>query len=103
MMMFLSIDFPPVLNRFLHGFRFSHYLFFPQIFNQEEKKYQYTQETPGQFGVVVADVGFLKNTGHDFLLIFGFIALVILIKIIDSITNFIKKRSNKVYNEPEAV
>jgi len=32
MILFLSIDYPPQLNHFLYGFRYSHYLFLPQIF-----------------------------------------------------------------------
>ena len=32
MLLFLAIDYPPHLNHFLYGFRYSHYLFLPQIF-----------------------------------------------------------------------
>lgn len=32
MVLFLAIDYPPPLNRFLYGFRYSHYLFLPQVF-----------------------------------------------------------------------
>ena len=32
MVLFLSIDFTPQLNYFLYGFRYSHFLFLPQIF-----------------------------------------------------------------------
>jgi len=38
MILFLSIDYPPQLNKFLYGFRFSHYLFLPSIFRSDPEQ-----------------------------------------------------------------
>lgn len=35
---FFNVDFPPILNYFIYGFRYSHYLFLPQIFNNNNNK-----------------------------------------------------------------
>ncbi len=32
LLIFLNVDYPPILNNFLYGFRYAHYLFLPQIF-----------------------------------------------------------------------
>ena len=34
MILFLDIDYPPNINHFLYGFRYSHYMFLPQIFKK---------------------------------------------------------------------
>lgn len=81
MVLFLSIDYPPQLNHFLYGFRYSHFLFLPQIFRKDPEE-EYSSETPDKFGVVVPDVHFVKNTGHDFIIIFVAIGLLILCKLI---------------------
>jgi hypothetical protein len=82
MVLFLSIDFPPQLNHFLYGFRYSHYLFLPQIFRGSAQD-TYTTSTPDQFGVIVPDVNFINNTGHDFIIIFATVAILIFCKIVE--------------------
>ncbi len=80
MVLFLSIDFPPQLNHFLYGFRYSHYLFLPQIFRGNAQD-TYTTSTPDQFGVIVPDVNFINNTGHDFIIIFTTVSVLIFCKV----------------------
>lgn len=80
MVLFLSIDFPPQLNRFLYGFRYAHFFFLPQIFRINLQT-QYTTATPNQFGVIVPDVNFINNTGQDFIIIFAVLFLLILCKL----------------------
>lgn len=82
MVLFLSIDFPPQLNHFLYGFRYSHYLFLPQIFRGSAEN-TYTTSTPDQFGVIVPDVNFIDNTGHDFIIIFVTVAVLVLSKMME--------------------
>jgi hypothetical protein len=97
MLSFLQIDYSPGLNYFLYGFRYSHYLFFPQIFRPQEIK-EYS-ETPGKFGIIVPDADFLSNTGHDFLIIFVCMGVVMAVKLADFLlTSSIK--NNKVSNDP---
>ena len=49
--------------------------------------------------MVVQDVNFLKNTGHDFLIIFAAVGVLLLAKTIDSII-ICKLKANRVSNEP---
>lgn len=68
MLLFLSVDYPPPLNHFLYGFRYSHYLFLPQVFRGTPEQ-EYSSSTPDKFGVVVPDVYFLNNAGPSFIII----------------------------------
>lgn len=96
MILFLSIDYPPPLNHFLYGFRYSHYLFLPQIFRNNPAE-DYTTSTPDKFGVVVPDVSFLRNTGHDFIIIIASLSVLLLCKITEIIFIKISQcRKNKV-------
>lgn len=81
MVLFLSIDYPPHLNHFLYGFRYSHYLFLPQIFRTNPSK-EYSSYTPDKFGVVVPDVYFLNNTGQIFIIIGSSVGLLVLSKLV---------------------
>jgi hypothetical protein len=81
-LLFLSTDFPPVLNYFLVGFKYSHFLFIPQIFNKFQPTIT-TSNTPLKLGILVGDIDFFSNTGHDFLIIFALIGLIIAVKVAD--------------------
>jgi hypothetical protein len=83
------------LNHFLYGFRFSHYLFLPQIFKNEGSSFD---QTPHKFGVVVADANFLNNTGHDFIIIFIAVAVLIICKMTQLIISKMINSGNKVQN-----
>lgn len=74
-LLFVAMEYPPNLNYFLYGFRFAHYLFLPSIFNVTTP----LQDGPGKFGTIVADVNFLRNTGHSFLLLFIVLGLGLLL------------------------
>jgi hypothetical protein len=81
-LVFLSVDYPLQLNHFLYGFRYSHYLFLPQIFINSAKD-SFATNTPDKFGVVVSDVDFLHNTGHDFIIIIAALAVLIVCKVLE--------------------
>jgi len=96
MILFLSIDYPPQLNHFLYGFRYSHYLFLPQIFRSNSAD-NFTTSTPDKFGVIVPDVDFLHNTGHDFIIIIATLAVLIVCKIVELIfKKIVQCRTNRV-------
>ena len=102
MVLFLSIDFPPQLNNFLYGFRYSHFFFLPQIFRGSAEN-RYTTATPDEFGVIVPDVNFINNTGQDFIIIFITVAILVLCKLLElCFVRFKCFRSNKVRGESEA-
>ena len=98
-LVFLDVDYPPILNNFLYGFRYSHYLFLPQIFKINDNKLN-VQEAPSQFGIIMSDVSFLNNTGHDFIILFVAFGLLILFKVVDVIIGC-KLKSNRVGNKEE--
>ena len=96
MILFLSIDYPPPLNHFLYGFRYSHYLFLPQIFKGDPSG-EYSSATPDKFGVIVPDVQFLNNAGPAFIVISTAIGILILTKLLQLLAEKIHNcRSNKV-------
>ena len=82
MTLFLSIDYPPPLNHFLFGFRYSHYLFLPQIFRPTNSASDYSSATPDKFGVIVPDVHFLNNAGPAFIVIAVATSILILSKLL---------------------
>ena len=82
-LLFLNADYPPNLNYFFNGFRYSHYLFLPQIFRAADTTLTMSQHTPIKFGILVPDANFLTNTGHNFLIMFVLIAVFVLLKLID--------------------
>lgn len=102
LMVFLDVDLPPILNHFLFGFKYAHYLFLPQIFGSGAINTM-GKGTPDKFGVVVADAGFLNNTGHDFLIMFIVAGIFIVVKIVDFSLNMfvIDNRSNKIKNQQD--
>jgi hypothetical protein len=79
MVLFLGIDYPPALNHFLYGFRYSHYLFLPQVFRGDPQQ-QYSSATPDKFGVIVPDVHFLNNAGPALLVVGAALAALLLAK-----------------------
>lgn len=96
MVLFLSIDYPPHLNHFLYGFRYSHYLFLPQIFRTSPSR-EYSSYTPDKFGVVVPDVYFLNNTGQTFMIIGSALGILLLSKLVEvCIRKFQDCKNNKV-------
>jgi hypothetical protein len=96
MLLFLSVDYPPQLNHFLYGFRYSHYLFLPQVFSNHAKD-NFATNTPDKFGVVVSDVDFLHNTGHDFIIIIAALAVLMVCKIVELVFRKVAHcRSNRV-------
>lgn len=97
MVLFLSVDYPPHLNRFLYGFRYSHYLFLPQIFRPSPQQ-DYSSASPDKFGVVVPDVAFLKNTGNDFLVLLGALGVLVACKIAEAV-GMRMRRNNRVGDE----
>lgn len=97
MVLFLSVDYPPHLNRFLYGFRYSHYLFLPQIFRPSPQQ-DYSSASPDKFGVVVPDVAFLKNTGNDFLVLLGALGVLVACKIAEAVGMRVR-RNNRVGDE----
>lgn len=46
LLLFLSIDYPPILNYFLYGFRYAHYLFLPQIFSTGQQNGTISDKIP---------------------------------------------------------
>ena len=103
LLLFLNIDYPPALNYFLFGFKYSHYLFLPQIFDTG-KPTNTALNTPDKFGIIVPDANFLNNTGHDFLIMFIVIGLLAFLKLFDLIYMRLTKnviRSNKIKNQKE--
>ena len=101
-LLFLNIDYPPILNNFFYGFRYSHYLFLPQIFKVSSDERLNVQEAPSQFGIIMSDVSFLNNTGHDFLILFISFGILALFKVIDLIIEC-RLKSNRVGNQIETV
>ena len=100
LLLFLNIDYPPILNYFLYGFRYSHYLFLPQIFSSAEPT-AISAKIPQKFGIVVPDANFLTNTGHDFLIMFVVVSIFGGLKLIDVIVGCFGKgqRSNRIKNQ----
>jgi hypothetical protein len=98
--LFFSTDFPPTLNYFFLGYKYSHFLFLPQIFNKSLPTIT-TSNTPLKFGIIVGDIDFFSNTGHDFLIIFVIVGLVILVKLVDFwcwCLDQSENKPNKIYN-----
>lgn len=81
LVLFLSIDFPPPLNHFLYGFRYSHYLFLPSLLTTSPTQ-EYTSATPDQFGVVVPDVMFIKNASPSFIVIAACLGVLVIGKMV---------------------
>ena len=81
MILFLTIDYPPPLNHFLYGFRYSHYLFLPQIFRGGPSS-DYSSATPDKFGVIVPDVHFLNNAGPAIIVISVSVGVLIFSKLL---------------------
>lgn len=90
LLLFLNIDYPPVLNYFLYGFRYAHYLFLPQIFSTGENT-AISAKIPEKFGIVVPDANFLTNTGHHFLIMFVVVGVFGALKLIDIVTGCFTK------------
>jgi hypothetical protein len=99
-LLFLDVDYPPTINNFLHGFRYAHLLFLPQIFHtpSTQTSSMNVQEVPTQFGILVRDVSFLNNTGHDFLVLFVVVGLLAVFKVIDLLIHC-RIKSNKITNQ----
>ena len=96
MILFLNIDYPPHLNHFLYGFRYSHYLFLPQIFRGNPNS-EYSSVTPDKFGVIVPDVHFLNNAGPSFLIIITATSILIFSKILQLfLARLSRCRDNKI-------
>lgn len=98
-LLFLNVDYPPVVNYFMSGFRYAHYLFLPQIFSSGDMGVL-DARMPEKFGIVVPDAGFLENTGHDFVVMFVVTGIFIVLKLIDLLTTYIttKPNPNKIHN-----
>ena len=99
MILFLSIDYPPPLNHFLYGFRYSHYLFLPQIFRGDPAS-DYSSSTPDKFGVIVPDVHFLNNAGPALIVISVSIGILICTKLLHLLLDKVQNcRNNRVIDD----
>ncbi len=73
-----------VLNYFFYEFRYSHYLFWPQIFSSGENS-AISSKISEKFWIVVPNANFLTNNDHDFfdcVLFLGRWSLLILLLVV---------------------
>lgn len=104
LILFLNVDYSPALNSLLNGFRYSHLLFLPQIFDTGALSTLNTSVSD-KFGILIPDSDFLTNTGHYFLVLFILIVVFYSLKLIVFVCKRVVKnneaRSNKITNQGE--
>jgi proprotein convertase subtilisin/kexin type 5 len=85
LVLFCNVDFSPNLNHFLFGLRYLHFLYLPQIFSTQSStsQSQLLRLSPNKFGSLLTDITFLGNTGPAFILLFIFIGVLLVCKLID--------------------
>jgi hypothetical protein len=95
-LLFLSVDYPRNSTTSSTASGTHNISSSPQIFSSNAKD-NFATNTPDNFGVVVFDVDFLDNTGHDFIIIIAALAVLVLSKIVELVfRKAVKCRSNRV-------
>ena len=75
LLVFLNIQYPPNLNEFFNGLKFTHLYFLPSLFEVSNER----RISDSPFYAYSYDSSFLRNTGHVFtllVLVFGFLILL---------------------------
>lgn len=92
LLLFCNIDFAPLLNHFLFGMRYMHFLYLPQIFAQGNSNSHLLKLSPEKFGAALTDISFLGNVGPAFIIIFCFAVILIVGKLLHYILGRSKVR-----------